>query len=93
MLLEVLYVFVSSTEVHVIYLKKQAEMYPTKQARQMQRLSDTRWACGYFAVDVICSTFDSILAMLEAVEKSEDKAKATEATGILAHVRSNSCCC
>lgn len=86
-LMEVLYVFVSASKVHELYLEKQSELHPTKQIRQLQRLSDTRWACRYFAVDVVCSTFDSIIATLESLMDGEDRTKGTEATGILLQVQ------
>ena len=86
-LLETLYVFMSTSKVHTLYLQQQSELYPTKQVRQLQRLSDTRWACRYLAVDAVCSTFGSILATLQAVVDGEDRAKAVEARGILLQVR------
>ena len=85
-LMETLYVFMSANKVHTLYLQKQIELYPTKQIRQLQRLSDTRWACRYLAVDAVCSTFGSIIATLQAVVDGEDRAKAVEATGILLQV-------
>ena len=86
-LMEVLYVFMSASKVHTLYLQKQIELCPTKQIRQLQRLSDTRWACRYLAVDAVCSTFGSVLATLQAVVDGENRAKAVEATGILLQVR------
>ena len=44
-LLEALYVFISTTKAHAIFMKKQKEMHPNKQPLQLQKLSDTRWAC------------------------------------------------
>ena len=64
-LVQSLYVFMSSSKAHVIYLEMQAKLHPDKQTRQLQRLSDTRWACRYFSLDVIASTFDSIIETLE----------------------------
>lgn len=64
-LVQSLYVFMSSSKAHVIYLEMQAKLHPDKQAKQLQRLSDTRWACRYFSLDVIASTFDSIIETLE----------------------------
>ena len=70
------------------YLQKQNELHPSKQLRRLQRLSDTRWACRYFAVDAVCCTFDSLLAALEAITEWENREKAVEAKGILLQVRS-----
>ena len=87
-LMETLYVFMSSSKSHDIYLQKQNELHPSKQLRRLQRLSDTRWACRYFAVDAVCCTFDSLLAALEAITEWENREKAVEAKGILLQVRS-----
>ena len=35
-LMELLYVFTSSTKAHVLYIKKQTELHPGKQTRQLQ---------------------------------------------------------
>lgn len=86
-LMEALYVFMSTTKAHAIYLQQQSKLHPTKQVRQLQRLSDTRWACRYLAVDAVCSTFDSILATLEVIKDGDDRPKAVEAIGILTQVR------
>lgn len=66
-LMETLYVFISSAKfikVHAVYIHQQSLMHPNKQVHQLQCLSDTRWACRYFAVEAVCSTYDVILATL-----------------------------
>ena len=85
-LVQALYVFMSTSKTHAIFLEKQGELHKEKQPKQLQRLSDTRWACRYFALDAIASTFDSILATLESIAEGHDKPKAVEATGILVQV-------
>lgn len=85
-LLETLYVFMSGSKTHAIFIQKQSELHPNKQVRQLPRLSDTRWACRYLAVDAVCRTFDSIIGALETVMEGHDRAKATEATSILLQV-------
>lgn len=86
-LMELLYVFMSSAKVHVLYVAKQKELHPSKKIRELQRLCDTRWACRYFAVDAVCSTYDSVIGTLEDISNGEDKAKVVEAKGILAQVK------
>ena len=44
-LVQTLYVFVSTTKAHIIFMSRQNELYPDKQPRQLQHLSDTRWTC------------------------------------------------
>ena len=87
-LLESLYVFVLSTKAHVVFVRKQSELHPTKPIRELKRLSDTRWVCRYSAVDTMCHTFDALLAMLEEIVDSDDHKKAVEAKGLLLQVKS-----
>lgn len=77
------YVFISTSKAHEVYISKQSELHADQQVRQMQRLSDTRWACQYAAVETVCSTYDSIIATLESIIDGDDKAKAVEGNGIL----------
>ena len=69
-------------------MSKQLELHPDKQTRQLQRLSDTRWACRHDAVDAVCSTYDSLLATLMDIVDGDDKAKAVEANGIFLQIHS-----
>ena len=87
-LMQTLYVFMSSSKAHDVYLQKQTELHPSKQLRRLQRLSDTRWACRYFAIDAVCCTFDSLLAALEAITEWGNREKAVEAKGILLQIKS-----
>ena len=86
-LLECLYVFISSTKAHVIFMEKQHELHEDKQPLQLQRLSDTRWACRYAAVNAVCRTYDCLLATLEHIGNGPDHAKAVEAKGIYHQVK------
>ena len=86
--LESLYVFLSSSKCHTIFMQQQKEIYPDKQPRQLQRLSDTRWACRQGAVNTVCYTFDAIIATLSAVIEGTNGAKSAEARGLLSLVNS-----
>jgi len=86
-LVESLYVFLATTKVHVIFLQKQKELHPDKPTRELQRLSDTRWACRYSSVNAMCYTFDAILATLEDMGEDSDGMKATQATGLLLQIK------
>ena len=55
-LLESLYVFISTTKSHTVFMQKQKELHPGTLPLQLQKLSDTRWACRYGAVNAICRT-------------------------------------
>ena len=87
-LLESLYVFLSSTKAHVIFVRKQRELHPDKAKRELVRLSDTRWACRYIAVNTVCHTYDAILATLTEIADGDDAAKAVNAKGLLSQVKS-----
>uniref|UniRef100_A0A1X7UTJ9 DUF4371 domain-containing protein n=1 Tax=Amphimedon queenslandica TaxID=400682 RepID=A0A1X7UTJ9_AMPQE len=63
-LLEALYVLMSSSNIHVLFMKRQQQSNPYKQPLELQKLSDTR-VCRYAAVNAICRTFDSILLTVE----------------------------
>lgn len=69
-------------------MTKQKELHPGKQPLQLQALSDTRWACRYAAVNAVCRTYDSLLAMLIEMSDSSETSKAVEARGFLHQVAS-----
>ena len=86
--LETLYVFLSSSKCHSVFMQQQKEIYPDKQPRQLQRLSDTRWACRQGAVNAVCCTFDAVIGTLSAVVNGNNGAKLAEARGLLLQVSS-----
>ena len=82
-LLEALYVLISTSKAHTVFVVKQKELYPEKQVHRLQKLPDTRWACRQSAVNAICYTYDSVLSTLDEISEGEDRNKAVEATGLL----------
>ena len=82
-LLEALYVFMASSKAHVVFVEVQKKQHPDKQPFELQKLSDTRWACRYAAINTICRTYDSLLIALEEIGLSSDHSKAVEANGLL----------
>ena len=74
-------------KVYTVYIHQQSLLHPNKPVHQLQHLSYTHWACRYFAVEAVCSTFDVILVTNQAIIDGEDRMKATEATGILSQVQ------
>ena len=89
-LLEAFYVFVSSSKIHVLFMKKQNEINPNKQPLELQKLSDTRWVCRYAAVHAVCCTFDSLLFRVEEVADSSvgEYTQAVEARGLYHQIKS-----
>ena len=69
------YIFLSTSKCHSLFI-------------QLQKLSDTRWACRQSAVNALCYTYDAVLTTLFEVINRKDGAKATEARGLLAQVKS-----
>ena len=63
-------------------------MHPEKSVHELQRLSDTRWACRHNAVNAICCTYDALPSTLQKISNGTDRAKAIEAAGLLAQVNS-----
>ena len=86
-LLQSLYVFISSSKAHTIFMEKQRELFPDKQPKQLQKLSDTRWACRYRAINAVCWTFDAVIETLQDIASSQDHVKGVEARGLLHQVQ------
>ena len=86
-LMEALYVFISTSKVHSLYIEQQLQLNPNKPPRQLQRLSDTRWACRFVTVDAVCSTLDVILATLQRIVDGNNRVNSVEAKGILLQVQ------
>ena len=86
-LIQSLYVFISTTKAHCVFLQKQRYLHPDTQTRQLQRLSDTRWSCRYRAVSAVCHTFDALLLTLEDIADGSDSSKAIEARGLQHQVK------
>ena len=81
--METLYVFISTSKAHTVYIQQQSSLHPDKPIHQLQKLSDTCWTCRFIAVEAVCTTFDAILATLQCLVQGDDKLKAVEAKGIL----------
>ena len=87
-IIEALCVFMASSMAHVVFVEVQKKQHPGKQPLELQKLSDTCWACRYAAVNTFCRTYNSILLTLEEISLSSDHSKAVEAKGLLYQVQS-----
>lgn len=65
---------------HALFIETQKNSHPEKQFKELQSLSDTRWACRCLA---LTTTFDSLTETLECLADDTDKTKAVEAIGLL----------
>ena len=79
---------ISTSKGHVLFIETQKKHHPEKQVKELQSLSDTRWACRSLALNAIATTFDSIIETLECLANNTDKCKAVEAIGLLHQVHS-----
>ena len=88
-LLEALYVFLSASKCHVLFLENQKKLYPTTQVRHLQRLSETRWACRANAVATLCYTYEAVVDTLyQFSDECSDGSRVCEANGLLSQIQS-----
>jgi hypothetical protein len=85
-LLERLYVFFSGSYVHRRWIDIQSEMFPNQAARELQRLSDTRWACRYYACRNFQNRFSAIVRLLTILQDDDNSDRAVDARGLLAQI-------
>ena len=88
-LLERLYVFMSGSYAHDKWLKVQQEMFKGEGPRELQRLSDTRWACRYVACRNVMDRLPAIVCVLEDISHEDNPDRAVEARGILHQIDLN----
>ena len=62
-----LYCFLSSSAVHPIWLELQKECYPGEAPRELQKLSDTRWACRATSCINAKARLGAIVAVLKKI--------------------------
>lgn len=87
-LLEKLYVFMSGSYVHQKWLEIQKEMF-SGPPRELQRLSDTRWACRYIACRNLMDRLPAAIRVLEEISDETNPARAVEARGLLCQIDLN----
>ena len=85
-LLERLYVFVSGSSMHLKWIEMQNRMFPGEPVRQLQKLSDTRWACRVIACRNIRDRLGALKQLLEEISDDRDSDRAVEARGLLAQL-------
>lgn len=71
-LVDKLYVFcTSSTKKHAAFLKCQESVYPGQRVLELQKLSDTRWACRERALKTLQKVLKAILKLLTDISESD----------------------
>lgn len=82
-MLERLYVYLSGSHVHKKFVDVQKEMFPDTPPRELQRLSDTRWACRYYSCRNMRDRLQAILQVLEDISEERHADRAVDARGLL----------
>ena len=85
-LLECVYVYMSSSVPHSVFINKQRQLGFTRLV-QLKQLSDTRWSCRYTSIQAVTSTLPAIVSTLE--ELAEDSnTRSVQARGLLHQMKS-----
>eukprot|EP00732_Lithocolla_globosa_P001242 Lithocolla_globosa_v1_NODE_583_length_3681_cov_15.345284.p2 type:complete len:232 gc:universal NODE_583_length_3681_cov_15.345284:1468-773(-) len=66
-----LYVFLSGSHVHDVFVRVQQKIYPKEQPMELKRLLDVRWTCQHSALVAIKKRFEAVYETLSLV--SQDK--------------------
>uniref|UniRef100_A0A3B4WFJ0 TTF-type domain-containing protein n=1 Tax=Seriola lalandi dorsalis TaxID=1841481 RepID=A0A3B4WFJ0_SERLL len=84
-LLQKLYVYISGSYVHEKWLSVQRDMYKDA-PRELQRLSDTRWACRYHACKNLMDRLLAVLRVLHEIDVENSGERSVEARGLLIQI-------
>ncbi|XP_011406500.2 PREDICTED: zinc finger MYM-type protein 1-like [Amphimedon queenslandica] len=89
-LLEALYVLVSSSKIHALFVNLQCQCNPNQQPLELQKLSVTRWVCRYAAVNAVSRTYNALLLTVGVVADASvsEYTQAIEARGLYDQVKS-----
>lgn len=82
--LQRLYVFVSRSTVHPVFVALQKEV--GSRVVELKRLSETRWVCQIAACDAVKSTFSVLILLLHRISVESSTMKGNEARGILEQI-------
>ena len=74
------------TFVHDLWLSIQRDMYPGEQPKELQKLSDTRWACRYAACKTLRDRLPAIIRLLNELESGVKGSRALDARSLLLNI-------
>ena len=83
-LLEKLYVFVSASTTHVIFIEHQK--HTSSKVYELKQISDTRWSCRYSSIKAVFATYSAILGTLVEVSNGTNRERGVEAKGWLLQI-------
>jgi hypothetical protein len=66
-LLEAVYVFMSSGVSHPIFIETQRRLYPNRRPMELKRLIETRWSCRFQSIETLLKTYSAVLNTLADV--------------------------
>ena len=84
-LLESVYVFISSSVPHAIFINKQKELHFNRLI-QLKQLSNTRWSCRHSSIQAVLSTYTVLIATLEEISDTRHD-RSVQARGLLHQVK------
>lgn len=84
-LLQKLYVYVSGSYVHQKWPSVQKDMYRDA-LRELQTLSDTRWACRYHACKNLMDRLPAVLRVLHEIDVENSGERSVEARGLVTQI-------
>lgn len=67
----------------------QQDMYPGESVRELQCLSDTRWACRYAACKTVVNRLPAVMQLLSELESGDNAKRAVEAKALLNFIDSH----
>ena len=85
-LLECVYVYISSSVPHSVFIDKQKQLGFTRLV-QLKQLSDTRWSCRYSSIQAVMSSLSAIVSTLEEIAE-DSNTRSVQARGLLHQVKS-----
>ena len=86
-LMEELYVFMSSSVPHSKFLSMQSQLGSHREIR-LKKLSDTRWSCRHESIKAVVGTLTAVICTLEEItEIDDDSVRRVKANGLLLQVK------
>ena len=82
-LMEKLYVFMTGSYVHSRWIEIQVHLYKDTRSKELQKLSDTRWACRYAACKAVADHFEAVVSVLSELASGTNAHHAVEAQSLL----------
>lgn len=83
------YVHCNAHCLNLVIVDIQRSMYKEDQPRELPRLSDVRWACGYYACRNLMDRLPAVLRVLNDIDEENNGDRSVEARGLQAQLDLN----